>query len=52
MQTARMVSTVLPKNTVRVTIRERDWGIERCYTTSDGAEICTPAAYESRRYQS
>ena len=45
MQTARMVSPALPKNTMQVTIRERDWGIERCYRTSDGVEICTPALF-------
>ncbi len=40
---------VLPllKGSTEVRIIERSWGIERCYLTSDGDEICTPAPFST-----
>ena len=45
MQRARMISNPLPKGT-KATLRLRDWGMERSYTTTRGNEICTAAHYE------
>ena len=42
-----MNSPTLPKGTTEITIRERDWGIERCYKMEGGQEICTPAPFSS-----
>ena len=35
----------LPKGPAVVKIIERSWGIERCYVTSDGEKVCTPAPF-------
>ena len=35
----------MPKGTTEVKIVEKDWGIERCYVSPDGEEICTPAPF-------
>ena len=48
MQRARMIATPLPKGT-KVTLRRRDWGMERSHTTTRGNEICTAAPYEIQR---
>ena len=45
MQRARMICTPLPKGTKAI-LRQRDWGMERSYTTTRGNEICTAAHYE------
>ena len=45
MQRARMISIPLPKGT-QAKLRQRNWGIERSYTTSKGNEICTAAPYD------
>tara|TARA_Y100001968_G_scaffold150299_1_gene137493 strand:+ start:539 stop:742 length:204 start_codon:yes stop_codon:yes gene_type:complete len=45
MQRARMVSIPLLKGT-KVSLCQRDWGIERSYITPAGNEICTPAPFE------
>ncbi len=33
------------KGSTEVKIIERSWGIERCYVTPDGEEVCTPAPF-------
>ena len=33
------------KRSTEVKIIERSWGIERCYLTSDGEKVCTPAPF-------
>ena len=48
MQRARMVTNPLPKGT-KVTLRRRDWGMERSHITASGNEISTPAPYETQR---
>ena len=48
MQRARMISTPLPKGT-KVTLRQRDWGIERSHESTGGNEICTAAPFEIQR---
>ena len=48
MQRARMIATPLPKGT-KVTLRRRDWGMERSHTTTRGNEISTAAPYEIQR---
>ena len=40
-----MISPPLPEGVTKVKIVEREWGIERCYISSKGIEICTPAPY-------
>ena len=40
-----MIAMPLPKGT-KTNLRQRDWGIERSYTTPIGNEICTPAPFE------
>ena len=42
---AHMISPALPKGATGVKIVERCWGIERCYISADGEEICTPAPF-------
>tara|TARA_Y100001968_G_C19353120_1_gene715758 strand:+ start:241 stop:417 length:177 start_codon:yes stop_codon:yes gene_type:complete len=34
-----------PKGSTEVKIIERNWGIERCYVTPDGENVCTPAPF-------
>ena len=46
MERARMISFPLPKGT-KTNLRQRNWGMERSYTTPQGNEICTPAPFES-----
>ena len=41
-----MISNPLPKGT-KVTLRRRDWGMERSHETTRGNEICTAAPYET-----
>ena len=48
MQRARMISSPLPKGT-KVTLRRRDWGMERSHETTRGNEICSAAPYETQR---
>ena len=48
MQRARMIATPLPKGT-KVTLRRRDWGMERSHTTTRGNELSTAAPYEIQR---
>ncbi len=42
-----MVSKPLPKGATEVKIIPRKWGIERCYKTRTGIEVCTPAPFDS-----
>ncbi len=37
----------LSKGSTEVKIIERSWGIERCYVTSDGEKVCTPATFST-----
>ena len=37
----------LPKGTTEIKIIERTWGIERCYVTPDGEEVCSPATFST-----
>ena len=46
MQRARMISIPIPKG-IKTNIRQRDWGIERSYTSPIGNEICTPAPFDN-----
>ena len=41
-----MVSEPLPKGVTDVKIVAREWGFERCYRTTCGKDICTPAPFE------
>jgi len=45
MTTSQIASLPLLKGSTEVKIIERSWGIERCYITSDGAKVCTPAPF-------
>ena len=47
MTTAQIASTPLPKSSTSVKIIERSWGIERCYVTTDGEKVCTPAPFST-----
>ena len=42
---ARMTCPPMPKGATEVKIVERDWGIERCYVSPEGEQICTPAPF-------
>ncbi len=33
------------KCAIEVKIIERSWGIERCYVSPDGVQICTPSPF-------
>ena len=37
--------SLVHKGSTTLKIIERSWGIERCYLTSDGEKVCTPAPY-------
>ena len=43
-----MISIPLIKGT-KVTLKRRDWGMERSHITTKGNEICTAAPYENQR---
>ncbi len=45
MTRTQIVSLPLPTGSTEVKIIERSWGIERCYITPDGEEVCTPAPF-------
>ena len=38
-------SPLFPQGSTEVKIIERSCGIERCYLTSDGEKVCTPAPF-------
>ena len=40
-----MTTLPLNKGTTEVKIVEKSWGIERCYISPDGEEVCTPAPF-------
>tara|TARA_E500000331_G_scaffold7828_1_gene7535 strand:+ start:468 stop:632 length:165 start_codon:yes stop_codon:yes gene_type:complete len=42
-----MPSSRLPNGSIQMKIVEREWGIERCYLSSNGEEICLPAPLAS-----
>ena len=44
MDRTRMIS---PKKVDQAKIVMREWGIERCYITSDGEKLCTPALFST-----
>tara|TARA_Y100001968_G_scaffold294657_1_gene301394 strand:+ start:955 stop:1122 length:168 start_codon:yes stop_codon:yes gene_type:complete len=37
----------LALNRTEMKIIERGWGIERCYISPDGEQICTPAPFST-----
>ncbi len=37
---------ISPKKVDQAIIVMREWGIERCYKTLEGLEICTPAPFD------
>ncbi len=45
MTRTQIVAPPLLKKYTEVKIIERSWGIERCYVTSDGEKLCTPAPF-------
>ena len=45
MNRSQASSTSLQKGSTKMKIIERGWGIERCYVTPDGINICTPAPF-------
>ena len=46
MDRARMASEPLPKGVKEVKIVAREWGVERCYKTTCGKDVCTTAPFE------
>ena len=47
MTRTQIASPSLLKGSTEVKIIERSWGIERCYLTSDGEKVCTPAPFST-----
>ena len=47
MTRAQFESPLFPQGSTEVKIIERSWGIERCYLTSDGEKVCTPAPFST-----
>ncbi len=47
MDRVRLVAQPLPRDATKVKIVSREWGIERCYRTPSGDDICSPAPFES-----
>ena len=47
MNKARITNLSLLKGVTKVKIVERGWGIERCYVSPDGEQICTPAPFST-----
>ena len=47
MTRAQMAESPYPKGSTVVKIIERSWGIERCYVTTDGEKVCTPAPFST-----
>ena len=45
MTRAQIATPLFPQGSTEVKIIERSWGIERCYLTSDGEKVCTPAPF-------
>ena len=45
MTRVQIASTHFLKGSTEVKIIERSWGIERCYLTPDGENVCTPAPF-------
>ena len=45
MTRAQIEAPLFPQRLTEVKIIERSWGIERCYLTSDGEKVCTPAPF-------
>ena len=45
MTRAQIATPLFPQGLTEVKIIERSWGIERCYLTSDGEKVCTPAPF-------
>ena len=40
-----MSAPPLPKGAAEIKIIEKEWGIERCYVSPDGEEVCTPVTF-------
>ena len=47
MLTTRIAALPLPQGVTKVKIVEKIWGIERCYTSPDGEQVCTPAPFHT-----
>ena len=47
MTRAQIAASPLLKGSTAMKIIERSWGIERCYITSDGEKVCTPAPFST-----
>ena len=45
MNQSQKVLATMPKGITEVKIVEREWGIERCYKSPGGPEVCTPAPF-------
>ena len=45
MTRVQIEASLFPQGSTEVKIIERSWGIERCYLTSDGQQVCTPAPF-------
>ena len=49
MDRARIASIPIPKEAIEIKITQRDWGIERSYKTTNGAEICKSIFFNPSR---
>ena len=47
MTRTKITVSPLAQGSTVVKIIERSWGIERCYLTSDGEKVCTPAPFST-----
>ncbi len=47
MDRARIASLPIPKQATEIKITQRDWGIERSYKTTNGAEVCKSILFNS-----
>tara|TARA_B100000214_G_C23877744_1_gene585763 strand:+ start:660 stop:836 length:177 start_codon:yes stop_codon:yes gene_type:complete len=45
MSKPQIIAHASSKGLTEVKIIERSWGIERCYLTTDGEKVCTPAPF-------
>ena len=46
-QMTQIPSSRLPNGSIEMKIIEREWGIERCYISSNGEELCSPTPLSS-----
>ena len=47
MNKIKTTSNPLAQGGTEMKIIERGWGIERCYISPDGEQICTPAPFST-----